>query len=257
VAGTSRAAGRTTPTLDTLGSPAPRISLGDVVAERLREAILNGDLQPGQHLREEEISEMLAVSRGPVRDALLILERQGLVELSRHRGAVVVELSLQDFGEVYSLRSAIEGLAVRLAIRRREAADLDVLDKAIAELRKGMKRSVSEQAAARLDMNFHDGIFLAAHHERLYKSWSGIRMQVYWFLLSRNVANADWRADMVKGHTDILELIRSGKEAEAVKAVGGHINVAYQRICDDILQRQAEPESRAQLRTTASSFFLT
>src|SRR6202012_4058945 len=110
-----------------LTGPAVRTSLGDVVAERLREAIMNSELEPGQHLREEQISESLDVSRGPVRDAFLILEREGLVTLSRHRGATVVELMLEDLGEVYSLRSALESLAVRLAIRRHEPADIDRL----------------------------------------------------------------------------------------------------------------------------------
>ena len=70
-------------------APAARVSLGEVVAERLRQAILDDEVHPGQHLREDEISEMLEVSRGPVRVALLILQREGLVDLAPHRGATV------------------------------------------------------------------------------------------------------------------------------------------------------------------------
>jgi DNA-binding GntR family transcriptional regulator len=211
-------------------APATRTSLGDVVAERLREAILNDQLSPGQHLREEEISKTLDVSRGPVRDAFLMLEREGLVSLSRHRGATVVQLSLEDLGEVYSLRSAIESLAVRLAIRRRQEGDLDRLEDSLSELQVAMRRKITEQAAARLDVNFHDAIFRAAHHDRLYKNWSNIRMQVYWFLLSRNVAGPDWREDMAQNHARLLDLIRAGDEGEAVAAIADHIRSAYTRI---------------------------
>ena len=239
-----------------LTGPAARTSLGDVVADRLREAILNAELSPGHHLREEQISESLDVSRGPVRDAFLILEREGLVTLSRHRGATVVQLSVEDFGEVYSLRSAIEELAVRLAIRRRDPSDLQALEQALAELRAGMKRKITEQVAARLDVNFHDQIFRAAHHERLYRSWSSIRMQVHWFLLLRTVASQDWREGMIQSHNRILELIRAGDEAGAVSATGQHIRDAYNRICGTLIEQQADRESVPDARQRAESFLL-
>jgi DNA-binding GntR family transcriptional regulator len=236
-------------------APATRTSLGDVVAERLREAILNDQLSPGQHLREEEISKTLDVSRGPVRDAFLVLEREGLVSLSRHRGATVVELSLEDLGEVYSLRSSIESLAVRLAIRRRQDADLDRLEDSLAELQVAMRRKITEQAAARLDVNFHDAIFRAAHHDRLYKSWSNIRMQVYWFLLSRNVAGPDWRENMAQSHARLLDLIRAGDEKEAVDAIGDHIRNAYTRIWS-ALSDTGEAAGGPSQRDIAESFLL-
>jgi DNA-binding GntR family transcriptional regulator len=240
-----------------LTSPAARTSLGDVVAGRLREAILNAELSPGQHLREEQISESLDVSRGPVREAFLILEREGLVSLSRHRGATVVELSVDDFGEVYSLRSVIEELAVRLAIRRRDDSDLQALEQSLAELRSGMKRKITEQVAAQLDVNFHDCIFRAAHHERLYRSWSSIRMQVHWFLLLRTVASQDWRDGMIQGHSHILELIQDGNEAEAMSAVGEHIRLAYNRICGALIDQQASQETIPSARERAESYLLT
>lgn len=80
-------------------SIAPRLTLSDVVADSLRQAIVNDELKPGARLREEELSEQLQ-SRGPVRDAFILLEREGLVQASRHRGASVVELSANDLGEV-------------------------------------------------------------------------------------------------------------------------------------------------------------
>jgi DNA-binding GntR family transcriptional regulator len=242
------------PTLVAL--PAQRTSLGEVVAERLREAILNDQLKPGQHLREEEISDTLEVSRGPVRDALLILQREGLVRVSRHRGATVVELSFEDLGEVYSLRSAIESLAVRLAIRRHVPEDIDRMTASLGELEAAMRRKISEQAAARLDVNFHDAIFQAAHHERLYQSWSNIRMQVYWFLLSRNVAGPDWRQNMADSHRRILTLIQAGDEADAVETIGEHIRAAYTRIWEALVDQGAESGVSPSRRANAKTFLL-
>lgn len=237
--------------------PATRTSLGDVVAERLREAILNGELAPGQHLREEQVSESLDVSRGPVRDALAILEREGLVTLSRHRGAAVAQLSVEDFGEVYSLRSAIEQLAVRLAIRRHDESDSQALEQALADLTSGMKQKITEQVAARLDVNFHDCIFRAAHHERLYRSWLSIRMQVHWFLLLRTIASQDWRTSMINDHSRILDLIKAGDEDTAVRAIGEHNRFAYERICGTLIAQQAEQETTPSAQQRAESYLLT
>jgi DNA-binding GntR family transcriptional regulator len=239
-----------------LTGPAVRTSLGDVVAERLREAILNSELSPGQHLREEQISESLDVSRGPVRDAFLILEREGLVTLSRHRGATVVQLTVEDFGEVYSLRSVIEELAVRLAIRRHDEADVQALEQSLADLRAGMKRKITEQVAAQLDVNFHDNIFRAAHHDRLYRSWSSIRMQVHWFLLLRTVASQDWRETMIANHSRILELIRGGDEPGAVTAIGQHIRDAYNRIWPVLIEQQDDHQLLPDAKQRAESFLL-
>jgi DNA-binding GntR family transcriptional regulator len=237
-----------------LAGPAARISLGDEVAERLRRAILNSELSPGQHLPEGQISKWLDVSRSPVRAALLILEQEGLVTLSRYRGAAVAQLTLNDFHEVYGLRSAIEELAVRLAIQRRDESDLRALQQSLTKLRTGMKRTITDQVAAQLDVSFHDDIYRAAHHERLYRNWSGVRMQVHWFLLLGTVASQDWREGMVQSHSRILQLIKAGDKGGAVSAVSEHISHGYQRICDALIDQQAGPETVPDVWQRAESY---
>lgn len=226
-----------------LAEPAARPSLGDIVAERLRQAILTSELSPGQHLTEGQISESLEVSRSPVHNALLILEQEGLVALSRHRGATVVQPTFTDFHEVYSLRSVIEGLALRLAVQRRDESDLLALQQSLADLRAGMKHKITKPVAAQLDMRFHDGIYRAAHHERLYRSWSGIRMQVQWFLLLRPVAGQDWREGMVRSHSRILKLIKAGDGAGAVSAAGEHVRHGYHQISGALISQPPAQET--------------
>lgn len=213
-------------------TPAKRHTLGDEVAQRLRDAILRGEFVAGQRLREESLAEMLQVSRGPVRDAFGVLEREGLVVLTPHHGATVVELSREDLEEVYSLRMVLEVLAARYAVRSATAADLNRLDRALATFIDALAGEPTEQEAADLDVQFHDAFYQAAHHDRLYLSWSNIRLQVYRFLLSRNLANPDWRDNMARGHTDILEILRSRDEEALVAVVGDHIQFAYRRILE-------------------------
>src|SRR6185503_14103153 len=107
-------------TSEALNGDAP---LADSIRGRLRDAILTGGFAPGEHLREVEIAAKYDVSRGPVREALLQLEREGLVLLRRNRGAVVARLSRADLDEVYSLRLALERLAVVEAARHGTEAD--------------------------------------------------------------------------------------------------------------------------------------
>jgi len=223
-------------------TPATRKSLGEDVAERLREAILHGELSPGQHLREEELGERLQVSRGPVRDAFVLLEREGLVSSSRHRGVSVVELTRNDLYEVYTLRSALEPLAITLAIQRATATDLAEVDRSLAEMPAGFSRRITERDAAMLDVQFHDSIYQAAHHQRLSSAWEQIRLPAYWFLLSRNVASPDWREGTVKGHAEILRVIRTGDETAAVELIKEHVSFAYERILQGYIT--TVPEAR-------------
>lgn len=211
-------------------TPASRKSLGEDVAERLRDAILHGELSPGQRLREEELSARIQVSRGPVRDAFILLEHEGLVQSSRNRGVSVVELTRNDLQEIYTLRSVLEPLAISLAVERRDASDLAEMDASLAEMTSAFSRRITERDAARLDVQFHDTIYQAAHHQRLSNAWEQIRLPTYWFMLSRNVASSDWREGTVQGHAEILKVIKKGNQDAAVEVTKEHISFAYERI---------------------------
>jgi len=205
--------------------------LADSIHGQLRAAILRGAVAPGAHLREVEIAERYEVSRGPVREALLQLEREGLVLLRRNRGAIVARLSRADLDEVYSLRLALERLAVVQAVRHGTEDDFGRLDDVLHEFRgTDSSQPLTEQEAADQDVRFHDAIYRAAHHERLYAAWSSIRSQVYVLLLARNVAGPDFREDTYFGLLELAYLIRSRKEERVLKAIEGHIEASYARV---------------------------
>ena len=223
-------------------TPTSRKSLGEDVAERLREAILHGELSPGQRLREEELGSRLQVSRGPVRDAFILLEREGLVRSSRNRGVSVVELTRNDLQEIFTLRSALEPLAIGLAIQRGTARDIADMDASISAMGSAFSRRITERDAARLDVEFHDTIYQAAHHQRLSNAWEQIRLPTYWFMLSRNVASPDWREGTVNGHAEIVRIIKTGDENAAAELIREHISFAYERILQSYLNSVSEPE---------------
>ncbi|MDT4915181.1 MAG: hypothetical protein QOC66_4309 [Pseudonocardiales bacterium] len=211
-------------------APTRRMRLAEDVADKVRAAILHGQFSPGQHLREDELATRLQVSRGPIREAFAVLEREGLVDVTPHRGATVVQLTPADLTDVYSLRTGLEVVATQLAVRRGTEQDFAQADAVLAEFARALKGKVTEQDAARLDLEFHDVFYRAARNERLHASWLSVRSQVYLFLLQRNIANQDWRKKSITGHADILAAVRSRDEKLAVKLITGHISYAYSLI---------------------------
>lgn len=207
------------------------LPLAASIRSLLRTAILKGELAPGERLREVEIAARYQVSRGPVREALLQLEQEGLVLLRRNRGAIVARLSRDDLEEVYSLRLALERLAAQRAARYGTEADFAKLDAILHEFRgTGSSQPLTEQEAADQDVRFHDAVYQAAHHERLYAAWNSIRSQVYVLLLGRNVAGPDFREDTYFGHLELAYLIRSRAEDRVVPAIESHIQASYARV---------------------------
>ena len=95
------------------------------VYEAVREAIFRGDMAPGSHLSEVDLSEQLGVSRAPIREALLQLEAEGIVELVPNKGAFVRGLSYKEVEEIYTTRSLLEGYAAALAAEHASPADIN------------------------------------------------------------------------------------------------------------------------------------
>jgi DNA-binding GntR family transcriptional regulator len=210
-------------------SPPPRESLADKVVEQLREAILNGQFAPGEQLRETMLAEFFHVSRGPIREVLTQLEREGLVMMRPNRTAVVARLTRQDFEEVYSLRLALERLAVQYTIRNASPADVDGMQQVVQTMNDRVRDGINEKDAADLDLHFHDLLYQASRHKRLQACWADLRPQIYVFLLSRNVADPDFGVQMVL-HQSIVTTLRSGDENQAVQCIEQHIQAAYDRI---------------------------
>jgi len=93
-----------------------------------------------------------------------------------------------------------------------------------------LSRGPSEKGVAELDVRFHDLIYQAARHQRLYDCWANLKSQIYIFLLSRNVADPDFRDITVKSHAALLEAIRARDEARATTEIEGHLRGAYDRV---------------------------
>jgi DNA-binding GntR family transcriptional regulator len=104
-------------------SPSPSaqtLSLPEQIAERIGNAIIRGGYEPGARIQEQEVADQFQVSRGPVREALRILERDGLVQIHARRGAQVTQLDIDEVNDLFEVRASLIGLAARLAAERRD-----------------------------------------------------------------------------------------------------------------------------------------
>jgi DNA-binding GntR family transcriptional regulator len=196
-------------------APARRRGLAVEVADNLRDAIFSGTYAPGAALREVELSAALQVSRGPVREALLLLEREGLVRSEWHRGTTVAALSEADVAELHSLRGALEELAVRLVV----GGDLSGIDRAVT----AMARAETAHDMVRCDIAFHDAVYQAAGHSRLTVAWQAIRSQVYLLLLTRiGVDTKDYLTHLPAEHRALVDALRSRDVDAAVALFAVH-----------------------------------
>jgi DNA-binding GntR family transcriptional regulator len=123
------------PTFDWLPTASARtLSLPEQIAEQVANAIIKGLIEPGQRIQEQELADRFAVSRGPVREALRILERDGMVQILPRRGAQVTRLNIDEVNEIFEIRSALFGLAARLLAARTDAEARQRLKAGVEEL---------------------------------------------------------------------------------------------------------------------------
>ncbi len=211
-----------------LGLP-DRRSLSDDVVDRLRAAIVRGTFVPGQHLSEAALADIFGVSRGPIREAFAQLEREGLLKLERHRGARVTSLSTRDIDEIYELRVALERLAIDRACKFGIESDFVAMAEIVEALRDATQRE-DVVAVVEWDVRFHDSIYVAAKHDRLYQSWSILRPQIETFLFSRSMDQRNYLDKAVHEHVALLDIIRQRSRAAATAMIEDHIHSAYDRL---------------------------
>jgi DNA-binding GntR family transcriptional regulator len=197
----------------------PRTAQEAVLSE-LRRMLVTGELAPGEPLRQEALAETLGVSRVPVREALKVLEGEGAVVHEPHKGYVVAELSVDDLVEVYRLREILEAEAIRVAVPRLSAADLDELAAAAAEV-DAAGRAGDVTAMTEANRRFHFLLFDAAGMPRLSRTlrqlWDAT--DVYRSVYFSGVTN---RQRVKHEHKTLLVALRAGDVDAAVRAQHDH-----------------------------------
>ncbi|WP_175718203.1 GntR family transcriptional regulator [Burkholderia anthina] len=196
-------------------------STADAVAASLREMIINGELQAGERLVERDLAERFGISRIPMREAIQRLEREGLLDIFRNRGAVVRMLSASDVQEIYDMRALLEGDAIFRSVKR-----LDDETLARAEL---VHRLLGEADAPRrqgeLNREFHALLYGCCGNERLLKAIMELRSQVERYERLQATLLADTPSFQVE-HEDILQACRERNARGARSMTVAHLESA-------------------------------
>jgi DNA-binding GntR family transcriptional regulator len=196
-----------------------------VIAETLREEILRGEIPAGAALRQEELAARFAVSRLPVRDALLRLEAQGLVDVVPNRGAFVVALTAGEVREIYEMRVLLEGDILERAVPRMTSDDWRRIDAA----RSDSARSATGPEWFEGDWRFHRALYGPAGRPRQLATIEQLRGTVARYQVAHDALPAhttEWLAD----HDAIVEACRARASVAARRRLVEHIQRAMEAV---------------------------
>ena len=212
------------------------LPLRDVVFNTLRQAILRGELKPGERLMEIQLANKLGVSRTPIREAIRKLELEGLVLMIPRRGAEVAEITEKSLRDVLEVRGALEELAVKLACQK--ITDEQIQELCMAEKEFEMALSSGDVTVyAEADVKFHDVIYRATDNQRLIQLLFNLREHMYRYRVEY-LKREESHGNLLIEHRRIIETIANRDMDAAVDAVCQHIDNQVSAVIDTIRMKK-------------------
>jgi DNA-binding GntR family transcriptional regulator len=195
------------------------IKTSDFVFDALCKSIVEGELKPGQRLREVEIATALGVSRTPLREALVKLERQHLLRHQMNGAYFIAEWDKKTLWEVATLRGALEGLAISLAIKNINQEDYFFLETVIDSMGRVVKFQDYDKLIL-LDIQFHNYIWSRSGHSLLQESLEHMNPQIRYFMLITERGDEE---SYPTTHRQLINVLKQGDAIKAKKAIQDHI----------------------------------
>jgi DNA-binding GntR family transcriptional regulator len=211
----------------------------DSALNAVRNSILEGRIGPGERLLEVKLAQQLGISRGPLREALHLLEKDGIIYSVPRRGKFVQLLDLTTVDEVYSLRKLLEAFAVERFVADRKLEELTTLEAALAPMREAAEAG-DVRLVARRDIEFHQAIIGIAHHSLITAAWrdniSG-KMHVLLNITEKTHRPLD---DVLIRHTEIIEGLRTGTREAVTDLIRNHIDDGWLRARRQFIDRPTQ-----------------
>jgi DNA-binding GntR family transcriptional regulator len=206
--------------------PLPASNKRDRISDLIRRAILRGELRPGERIVESRIARELGVSQAPVREALALLRREGLVMQIEHRGAFVASLNDEEFAEVLTLRAVLEGYCARLVAPRLYPPDRDALEEILGE----MRRAAADNDLARVtdaDLRFHQTLYRHSGHQLLADVLLSLRQRMQLALVVADASYSPELSDVAESHMPLLGALLNGDPDAADDAARDHVLAGF------------------------------
>jgi len=201
--------------------PLKRESLRDAVVKLIEEALLNGELQPGNRIVEADLAQRAGISRGPVREAIRQLVGEGILVSYPSRGTFVAQWTPCAVEEAYTLRAVLERFAIEEAIKRITPDEIAQLQATVEE----MERSAAEndiRALMRLDIRFHEQLYAFSRHSLLQEVLAQLRRRLY-CLMALDQGYSIHRDETAGDHQRIVEALKTGDATVAGEVIAAHI----------------------------------
>ncbi len=206
--------------------------LRDVVFQTLRKAILRGELKPGERLMEIKLANRLGVSRTPIREAIRMLELEGLVVNIPRRGAQVAKITEKDLKDVLEVREGLEEMAIKLACIRISKEQLDALYEASRNFEKEI-HTPDLTRIAELDEKFHALIYQASGNDRLVQLINNLREQMYRYRVEY-LKDAENRDTLIREHDELWKSLKERNTRDAIRCMQRHIDRQMMNIRNSI-----------------------
>ncbi|WP_328397484.1 GntR family transcriptional regulator [Nocardia sp. NBC_00416] len=208
--------------------PVEQRSTAEVIADKLREAIVRGGLEPGVQLGEADLAAQFGVSRGPVREAMQRLVSEGLLHSIRNRGIFVIELTLADVVDIYRSRTAIEGGALTLILDGRRDIAYQALAPSVAVM---LDRAAADDPAgvSDADRQFHEALVAAAGSPRLVRAARTLLIETRMCLGALQTTYPDLR-EQAQEHVALREAIGAAAPARVRSLLRDHMDDAVTRL---------------------------
>ena len=197
------------------------LPLRDVVFKTLRQAILKGELEPGERLMEIQLAERLGVSRTPIREAIRKLELEGLVLMIPRKGAEVAKISESNLRDVLEVRRSLEELAIDLACQRITAEELESLNKAEVDFKAAIGNGDAMQIA-QTDEQFHEIIYNSTKNQKLVQILNNLREQMYRYRVEYLKDEKNFPI-LIREHSQIVEGLTAKDKTMLTAAMHKHV----------------------------------
>lgn len=213
------------------------IPLRDIVFKTLREAIITGDLKPGERLMEIRLANEMGVSRTPVREAIRKLELEGLVQMTARKGAEVAPINARDLKEVLEIRRVLEGLACQLACMHTTRKEIDEFTAINEEIAQAIQEDDAEQIA-RLDAHFHERICILSGNKRLATLLNQLKEHIYRYRLEYIIELKN-KHTIIDEHKRIIQDLEQQNPKAVKKDIEQHIEAQEKYILHSLEQLEA------------------
>lgn len=202
----------------------PRQSISEDLILYIKQQIASGQLNPGDRIVETKLAQELGISQTPVREAIRRLQGEGIITVVPNKGPMVCTLDKKDVFEIYSIRSMLEGLAIRLAVQNASDEEIEEIERFYNKMK---DKLLDESVEYLIDdsLHIHETIMILSRHSRLIATYQSISFQI--LLVNRMLGTKKTKQNEVLQHGELIEALKRREPDEAELTMRKHIYRSY------------------------------